>query len=271
MRTTWLRSCSWQLAAGCPRRPGRFAPGIRPQDPRFAAGMEPEGERATLLDYLRGCRLTMQMKCAARPGPARPSAGAALCHVPARPHPPHGRRRTQRVPPGDGAGGAPPLYRSGDLADADRAGAAAGPAVAGDARQAWRDEVAFARGVAGFPGLGVRGTMPDEDTIALREVLARMIQEYARHRATPACCGNGSTDAPARDSGKPARSLLPDHTRTTGAQHAMSHAYRFRHATAPSRSPSFSVVGAAPCLTCDIRYARLLDRAGRDRAARRSG
>jgi Protein of unknown function (DUF664) len=79
--------------------------------------------------------------------------------------------------------GAPPLYRSGDLADADRAGAAAGPAVAGDARQAWRDEVAFAeRFVAGSPGLGIRGTMPDGDTIALREVLARMIQEYARHR-----------------------------------------------------------------------------------------
>src|SRR5262249_58177436 len=34
------------------------------QDPRFAAGAELEGERATLIDYLRTYRLTMEMKCA---------------------------------------------------------------------------------------------------------------------------------------------------------------------------------------------------------------
>ena len=35
------------------------------QDPRFPAGAaELEGERATLLDYLRAYRLTMEMKCA---------------------------------------------------------------------------------------------------------------------------------------------------------------------------------------------------------------
>src|SRR5689334_542206 len=33
-------------------------------DPRFAAGTEPEGERATLLEYLQSYRLTMEMKCA---------------------------------------------------------------------------------------------------------------------------------------------------------------------------------------------------------------
>ena len=33
------------------------------QDPRFATA-ELEGERATLLDYLRFHRLTMEMKCA---------------------------------------------------------------------------------------------------------------------------------------------------------------------------------------------------------------
>ena len=33
-------------------------------DPRFAAGTEPEGERATLLEYLRAYRLAMEMKCA---------------------------------------------------------------------------------------------------------------------------------------------------------------------------------------------------------------
>ena len=33
-------------------------------DPRFAAWAEPAGERATLLEYLRRYRLTMEMKCA---------------------------------------------------------------------------------------------------------------------------------------------------------------------------------------------------------------
>ncbi len=35
--------------------------------------------------------------------------------------------------------------------------------------------------VAGSPDLGIRGTMPDGDTITLREVLVHMIEEYARH------------------------------------------------------------------------------------------
>ena len=33
------------------------------QDPRFAAGTELEGERATLLDYLRAYRLALELKC----------------------------------------------------------------------------------------------------------------------------------------------------------------------------------------------------------------
>jgi uncharacterized damage-inducible protein DinB len=76
---------------------------------------------------------------------------------------------------------APPPYWSEDLADADWAGAVADPAVVEDARQAWRDEVAFAENfVVGSPELGIRGTLRDGDTIALREVLVHMIEEYAR-------------------------------------------------------------------------------------------
>jgi len=62
------------------------------------------------------------------------------------------------------------------------AGAVADPAVVDDAWQAWRDEVAFAeKFVAGAPHLGICGTIRDGDTIALREVLVHMIEEYARH------------------------------------------------------------------------------------------
>jgi hypothetical protein len=53
--------------------------------------------------------------------------------------------------------------------------------VAG-AWRAWREEVAFAENfVAGSADLGIRGTMPDGNSIALREVLVHMIEEYARH------------------------------------------------------------------------------------------
>ncbi len=61
--------------------------------------------------------------------------------------------------------------------------------VVDDAWQAWRDEVIFAeKFVADSPDLGIRGTMRDGDTIVLREVLVHMIEEYARHCATPTCC-----------------------------------------------------------------------------------
>jgi len=153
------------------------------QDPRFAAGTKLEGERATLLDYLRACRLTMEMKCAGL-DPAQlarrsvpPSAMSLLGLI--RHMADVERNWFRRVM---AQADAPPLYWSGDLADADWAGAVADPAVVDDAWQAWRDEVAFAeKFVADSPDLGIRGTMRDGDTIALREVLVHMIEEYARH------------------------------------------------------------------------------------------
>ena len=153
------------------------------QDPRFAAGTKLEGERATLLDYLRAYRLTMEMKCAGL-DPAQlarrsvpPSAMSLLGLI--RHMADVERNWFRRVM---AQADAPPLYWSGDLADADWAGAVADPAVVDDAWQAWRDEVAFAEEfVAGSPDLGIRGTMRDGDTIALREVLVHMIEEYARH------------------------------------------------------------------------------------------
>ena len=77
---------------------------------------------------------------------------------------------------------APPLYWSDGEADADWNGAGADPAVVAEAWETWRDEVAFAeRYVDGTDDLGTRGTMRDGKTIALREVLVHMIEEYARH------------------------------------------------------------------------------------------
>ena len=153
------------------------------QDPRFSPSAELEGERATLLDYLRAYRLTMEMKCA-----DLDAAQLALRSVPPSTMSLLGlvrhmadveRNWFRRVM---AQADAPPLYWSEDVPDADWAGAVADPAVVDDAWRHWREEVAFAeKFVADSPDLSIRGTMRDGDTIALREVIVHMIEEYARH------------------------------------------------------------------------------------------
>ncbi len=153
------------------------------QDPRFAAGAELEGERATLLDYLRNYRLTMEMKC----------AGLDAAQLARRSVPPstmsllglvrhmadverHWFRRVMAQ------ADAPFLYWSVDQSDAEWLGAVADPEVVDDAWRTWREEVAFAEQfVADAPDLGLRATMQDGTTVALRDVLVHMIEEYARH------------------------------------------------------------------------------------------
>jgi uncharacterized damage-inducible protein DinB len=153
------------------------------EDPRFAAGAELEGERATLLDYLRAYRLAIEMKCAdldaaqlARRSvpPSTMSLLGLVRHLAD-----VERNWFRRVM---AQADAPPLYWSKEVEDADWLGAVADPAVVADAWRAWREEVAFAdKLVARSPDLGVKGTMADGTTIALREVLVHMIEEYARH------------------------------------------------------------------------------------------
>jgi len=153
------------------------------QDPRFPPGLELDGERATLLDYLRAYRLTMEMKCAdldvaqlARRS-VPPSTMSLLGLV--RHMADVERNWFRRVM---AQADAPPLYWSDDVADADWLGAVADQSVADDAWRAWREEVAFAeKFVAGSPDLCVKGVMRDGTHVALREVLLHMIEEYARH------------------------------------------------------------------------------------------
>ena len=153
------------------------------QDPRFAADAELEGERATLLDYLRAQRLTLEMKCAdldaaqlARRS-VPPSTMSLLGLV--RHMADVEREWFRRVM---AQSDAPPVYWSEDVPDADWLGAVADPAVVDDAWRAWREEVAFAeKFVADAPDLGIKGIMEDGTSIALREVLVHMIEEYARH------------------------------------------------------------------------------------------
>ena len=153
------------------------------KDPRFANAVPLEGERATLLDYLRAYRLAMEMKCAdldaeqlARRSvpPSTMSLLGLIRHM-------ADVERTwfREVMAGQDA---PAHYWSDEVEDADWAGAVADPAVVAEAWQSWRDEVAFAeRYVAEAEDLGVRSPWRQAETIALREVILHMIEEYARH------------------------------------------------------------------------------------------
>jgi uncharacterized damage-inducible protein DinB len=152
-------------------------------DPRFSASAELEDERSTLVDYLRAYRLTMEMKCAdldaaqlARRSvpPSTMSLLGLIRHMAD-----VERNWFRRVM---AQADAPPLYWSDDVADADWLGAVADPAVVDDAWRAWREEVAFAEEfVADSPDLGIKGINQDGTSVALREVLVHMIEEYARH------------------------------------------------------------------------------------------
>jgi hypothetical protein len=111
------------------------------KDPRFAAGAELEGERATLLDYLRAYRLAIEMKCAdldasqlaRRSVPPSTMSLLGLVRHLADVERNWFRRVMAQVD-------APPLYWSQEVEDADWLGAAADPAVVADAWRAWREE-----------------------------------------------------------------------------------------------------------------------------------
>ena len=106
------------------------------QDPRFAAGAELVGERATLLDYLRAYRLALELKCAGLDAeqlarrsvpPSTMSLLGLIRHMAD-----VERNWFRRVM---AQADTPPLYWSGDVEDADWAGTVADPAVVADT---WR-------------------------------------------------------------------------------------------------------------------------------------
>ena len=152
-------------------------------DPRSTGDPTPTAERGVLDDYLRHYRMTLELKCqdldaeqlARRSVPPSTMSLLGLIRHMADVE----RNWFRRVM---AQADAPPLYWSDDVEDADWAGAVADPAVVAGAWRAWREEVAFAEQfVAGSPDLAVRRPMQDGTTVALREVILHMVEEYARH------------------------------------------------------------------------------------------
>jgi hypothetical protein len=146
-------------------------------DPRNTDGVSPDGELATLQDYLRDYRLTLQMKCdgldpeqlARRAVPPSTMSLLGLLR-----HLAEGERAWRNwVLPADPA---PKLYGG---RDGDFEGAAAERAlVEGTLADLAREQAATDAVLAGYPDLGTR---VGSSGIAVRELWVHRIEEYARH------------------------------------------------------------------------------------------
>ncbi|MFE2014268.1 DinB family protein [Streptomyces sp. NPDC059491] len=146
-------------------------------DPRNRDGAGPDGELATLRDFLVDYRITLKMKCegldaeqlARRSVPPSTMSLLGLLR-----HLAEVERDWQNwVTEGE------PLPRLYGPHDADFLGAVADQAVVDGAyADLEREQAATDALLAGFPDLGER---VGKDDIAIRELMVHMIDEYARH------------------------------------------------------------------------------------------
>jgi uncharacterized damage-inducible protein DinB len=150
-------------------------------DPR-EGGSQLGDERATLTEYLRCQRLTLQLKCdgldagqLARRAvePSTMSLLGLVRHM-AEVERAWFRRRFA-------GNDVPKRYQTEADPDADFNGAVADPAVAEEAWAAWRDEIAFADRFTRDHDLDFVGSDSEGSPVSLRELLVHMIEEYARH------------------------------------------------------------------------------------------
>jgi len=147
------------------------------EDPRNTDGVSPDGELATLQDYLRDYRLTLQLKCegldpeqlARRSvSPSTMSLLGLVRHL----------AEVERdwrnwIGSGDLV---PKLYGAGDAAFDGAVAEQA--AVDGAFADLAREQVATDATLAAHPDLGER---VGKDAIAVRELWVHRIEEYARH------------------------------------------------------------------------------------------
>ena len=151
-------------------------------DPREVDVVSQGDERATLLEFLRYQRLTMELKCSGLDAeqlarrsvePSSMSLLGLIRHMAEVERSWFRRRMSQQD--------VSRRYCSPDNRDGDWDDAVADPAVVEEAWQAWREECAFTDSfIDGTDDLGFTVTY-DHGTISLRELLCHMIEEYARH------------------------------------------------------------------------------------------
>ena len=153
-------------------------------DPRTYGN--PEGEKATVREYLGNYRLTIEMKCsgldaeqlARRSVPPSTLSLLGLVRHLAQVE----NHWFQRVLQGRSDG--PRLYKREDDRDWDFNGAVDDQAVVDDAFATWKTEIAQAEEwfdtVLTENGLG-REVPHHDGTVSVRDVLVHVIEEYARH------------------------------------------------------------------------------------------
>jgi len=155
---------------------------VDPEDDPREGGTSLGDEHATLVEFLRCQRLTLELKCSglgaadlARRSvePSTMSLLGLLRHMAE-----VERSWFRRVMAGQDA---PRIFCSDTDRDADFDGAVPDPEVVAEAWKTWRAEVAFTdQFVAEAPDLDVTRTS-NQGPISLREVLVHMVEEYARH------------------------------------------------------------------------------------------
>jgi uncharacterized damage-inducible protein DinB len=166
--------------SGSSRRAGMF---IDLEDDPRENGPSLGDERATLVEYLRCQRLTLELKCSGLDAAdlarrsVEPSTMSLLGLVRHMAEVERGWFR--RVMAGQDA---PRHFCSDTNRDGDFDGAVPDPEVVAEAWKVWRAECAFTdRFVAEAPDLDVTGNDPWHGPVSLREVLVHMVEEYARH------------------------------------------------------------------------------------------
>jgi uncharacterized damage-inducible protein DinB len=152
-------------------------------DPRTAGN--PEGEKATLSEYLANYRLTLELKCEGLDAeqiarrsvpPSTLSLLGLIRHLAQMEN--HWFQRVLQ-----GRTDQPRLFKRDDDRDADFNGAVADPAVVEEAFAAWKTEMAGADewlDALDEDGLGQRVPF-DDDTVSVRDILVHVVEEYARH------------------------------------------------------------------------------------------
>jgi len=155
---------------------------INPVDDPREGGPRLGGERATLSEFLRCQRLTLELKCEGLDAEqlarrsVEPSTMSLLGLVR---HMAEVERRWFRIRFAERD--EPSRYQMPDDPDADFNGAVADPALVDEAWAAWRAETAFADAFIADHDFDYVGNDGKGEPVSLRELLVHMIEEYARH------------------------------------------------------------------------------------------
>jgi uncharacterized damage-inducible protein DinB len=155
---------------------------IDPVDDPREGGPRLGGERATLCEFLRGERLTLELKCdglnaeqlATRSvEPSTMSLLGLVRHLAETERAWFRRRFAQQADT--------KRYQTPEDPDGDFNGAVADPEVVKEAWAAWREEMAFADEFIRDHDLDTVALDGAGEPVSLREIIVHMIKEYGRH------------------------------------------------------------------------------------------